>query len=706
MNFFALSNIVIILTNLPLTLFLFLNNKKEKTHIILGLLCFSAVLWGIGAYGYSSTLNKEMALFWWKFANVGSIFSTVTFYFFILSYLGIHQKYLSWTISLTTVFFLYLNFFETDMFIGNLELAFNQFYYINWPINKITPYLIYYLLYYFILLSYSFILLLKNFRQATRIKKQQMKYLIIGMLIGFIGCHSCFAPVFGLDLYPYLNIFIAFYTIPIIYAIIRYRLMNLTLVITKASIFVLVYALVLGIPLWLGYKHDLWQQSVWLMLFLASVGPYIYSYLRKQAENTLLQEQKVYQKTLKQASYGIGRIKDLPTLNSLIYRTLSKSVGIHQCAVYLNPDKDANQSHPLHLAQHDGSYPERLMVTEPVLNALRSFREPFITEELSDKSSMQTDKKNLAEFLNGLNCHVVIPVIQSDKLLCLILLGEKSNHTLYTDDDLTVFSILATQAGLAIENCQFIEEEQERIKSEGARARRESMDMMVSTMAHEIDNPITSVIGNSEIVREYVEMNKSHMPEKAYEEINTALRFVENDAERVSKIIKAVEAYSKGGEGQIKPVSVYDALEPYHTLLILVKKKIPGVNYTEEVQDNLPPVMAEVILLEEILINYAENAFHAVQHNDEKNVNLKITNHNDKLRIEITDNGYGIPRRIKEQLFEVPTTTKGSSEGTGIGLYRIRQICLILNAQYGVDSQGENKGSCFYVEIPFIKGGH
>ena len=51
----------------------------------------------------------------------------------------------------------------------------------------------------------------------------------------------------------------------------------------------------------------------------------------------------------------------------------------------------------------------------------------------------------------------------------------------------------------------------------------------------------------------------------------------------------------------------------------------------------------------------------------------------------------------------MPTTTKGSSEGTGIGLYRVRQICELLKAKYGAESEGRGKGAMFYVDIPVYK---
>ncbi|MBF0533196.1 MAG: hypothetical protein HQL23_08925 [Candidatus Omnitrophica bacterium] len=53
---------------------------------------------------------------------------------------------------------------------------------------------------------------------------------------------------------------------------------------------------------------------------------------------------------------------------------------------------------------------------------------------------------------------------------------------------------------------------------------------------------------------------------------------------------------------------------------------------------------------------------------------LKVFSQNKHVRIEVHDNGYGMPQKILEGIFTTPATTKGSSEGTGLGLYRVRQM--------------------------------
>jgi len=639
-----------------------------------------------------------LALFLWRINHIGVIFIPIFLTHFTFLFLGIQDKRktlipISYTIGLA---FLALN--ATPLLILNVTPKFSFRYFIN-PGVLYYPFIGLWVGWAF----YGNTMLLKEYFRTTGYRKQQMKYFCWAILFSYIGGVPNFLPTFNIEIpwiMPYGTYAIPFYALVAAYSIIRYRLIDIRLTITKISIFFAVYALVLGVPFLLSYNYQMPNEALWLMLILATAGPYIYTFLRKQAENKLFQEQIAYQKTLKQASYGIGKIKKLDTLVKLIDRILIRSVGIEQCAIYLiDQDEDAPV---FNLTKNIDSLPSTITIPTEVLNALKKHNVPFIIEELVYQNQNNSDVKGMVAFLKTFQSEIVIPIVQSDRLLSLILLGKKKDHSIYTNDDLTVFTILASQAGLAIENCLFIEAEKERLQREGASTRRESLDMLVSTMAHEIDNPIQGAIGQAAMLKMCLDFFRDHLPKETMDEVSQYCEKIEFNCLRVSKIVKAVENYSKRETGDLKPITLEDVIIPYHSLVPMIQKKHKSVKYTEDIGKSLPPVWAEEIMIEEILMNLVENAYHAVIHNEgDKTVHLHIfKKDNDYIRINVQDNGYGIASKIKNQLFQVPTTTKGSSEGTGLGLYRIRQICDILKANYGVESKGRGCGALFYVELP------
>jgi len=653
--------------------------------------------------------SERMATLWDKICLIGVVFIPATFLHFTFTFLKSNQnaRVIIKFCYVLSIIFLSLNF--TPYFIKETGPIYKlRFFTVPGP-GYLT-----FLVYYSAAVVCGICLLYRGLNKARGLYRQQLLYLFWGTLIGYSGGSLNYNLVLKYppyELVPWGNYLIGIYGILIAYAIVKYRLMDIKLAITRMGIFLCVYALVLGIPFGVGIKYlgtGLWLMPVSLMAVCATVGPFIYLYIQKKAEEQLLVEQRQYQATLRQASLGMGRIKDLKRLLNLIVYVVARVVRVEHASVYLL-DRDSGKYMLKAFKGHKIDSPNTTVFSfdDPLVHYLQKVKEPVLYEELEQKVHDGRDN-NLREAvgtMKTLHAELAVPCIIDERMQAVVILGRKRSEKTYSHDDLVVFSILASQSAMAIENCHFIEAEKEALKVEGARARRESLDMLVSTMAHEIDNPLASVVGNADMMREFVINAKSRVPEDVFLEITRSAQVVINEALRVSKIVKAVEDYSKGGEGMLKPTSIYEVLESYHTLMILIRKNIPGVDYTEDIASGLPAILADKILVEEILINYAENAFHAVRGNiGEKIVCLRIYNDSDQmLAIEMRDNGYGIPAKIHKQIFEVPTTTKGSSEGTGLGLYRVRQICGILKAQYGARSDGPDKGSVFFVKIPFAK---
>ena len=699
MNIYSLPPLVSSLLFLIVGIFVFVKSPRGFLRLAPFLLTtFVTFWWQFSWFILFNTQNTEAAFLLVKIGYSGITFIPIAFFHFYSRFLDKkeNKKWLNIYYSIAFVFLSLL--WSTNLYVKGFYEYFWGFYPKAGILHPI------FLTYLTVVALHSFcLLIIAGHKENWKgVKSNQIKHLLLSFFIYCLAA-SDFAVNYGVEFYPvgFLTILLCLGIVG--HAIVKYRLMDVTLAITRAGIFIFVYTLVLGIPFGIGFKYlgtGLWLLPVILMTIFATAGPYLYFYLQKQAENKLLENQIAYQITLKRASYGIGKIKKLDTLIKLMNRILIRSVGIEQCAIYLI---DQDEEDPIfNLTKKTDSLPLRITVTPEILKTLKKHSEPFIIEELVYHNPDNTDIKQMIEFLKTFQSEIVIPIVQSDKLLSLVLLGKKKDRSIYTNDDLTVFTILASQAGLAIENCLFMKAEKERLEREGASARRESLDMLVSTMAHEIDNPIQGAIGQAEMLKICLGFFRSLLPTETMDEVKQYCEKIESNCMRVSKIVKAVENYSKRETGHLKIVDLEEVITPFHSLVLMIQKKYKNVKYTEDIEGSFPPVRAEEIMIEEILMNLVENAYHAVIHNDgEKTVHLHVFKKDDNyVRIDVIDNGYGIASKVKNQLFQVPTTTKGSSEGTGLGLYRIRQICEILKAKYGVESEGRGSGALFYVELP------
>jgi len=226
-----------------------LSNKKLNLIWIFVCLCVS--IWGWGSFKFTTTTSKEAAYFWWKIAHIGVILTPVGYSHFVFEFLKLnkpYQKILLFCAYVLAGLFIFLNFFYPYTFIGGLSYTFNQYYSHNWTLRKSPLYLAFYLLFYWVLLMYTFLQLIISFSNAKGLIRNQTKYFIVASIIAWLGPHGDFLPVFNINVYPYSNFLIAIYPFVITYAIIKYRLMDVKIAITRAGIFLFVYTLILGLP--------------------------------------------------------------------------------------------------------------------------------------------------------------------------------------------------------------------------------------------------------------------------------------------------------------------------------------------------------------------------------------------------------------------------------------------------------------------------
>jgi signal transduction histidine kinase len=694
MNYFSITNLIIVAINLPIGIFLLATSRDKKANRLLGYLCIAAVIWGIGSYNYSITNSKEIALFWWQIANVGSIFSTVIFYYFILSYLNIKRKFLSVLVNLVTVFYLYLNFFYSGIFIGNLKFTFNQFYYISWPSNVLSPYLIYYFCFFFLLLSYSFYVLVKEYIKTSGLRRLQMKYLILGMVIGFIGCHACFLPIFGLHIYPYLNILIAFYTAPICYAIIKYRLMDIKLAVTRAGIFLILYTLILGIPFWLGFNllgSGLWLLPMAFMAFFATLGPFIYFYVQRHAENQLLQEQRRYQTTLRQASAGMSRIKELKRLLNLIVYVVARAVRLEHALVYVH---DANKqqyligAHKLRVGYF--KFPDLIPESSPLIKYFKNSTVPIVYEEIKRKAEDTNDEelKAIEKVVLSLEGAIIFPIIIEERLLAIIVLGKKISGKFYGEDDLSVFTILANQAALAIENAQFYEDMKKTQEQLFQAEKMATIGTMADGLSHQINNRFHALGFISGDALDTIQMNKNEpMSEKLKEimkDLEQAFTRVQENVVQGGEIVQGLLRYTRKGDAGFSPIEFEAAFKSAYEMaqfkikvhdLKIIKTYDPSV---------IPKIKGNFTQLQEVFFNLIDNGYDAMM---QRKTEQKEPGYQPTLKLHITsigpeeveiifqDNGIGVKDDDTHKLFTPFFTTKLSSKkGTGLGLYVIKKI--------------------------------
>jgi signal transduction histidine kinase len=237
MNAFALSGLLTGITSSVLGTLVYIKRPDRGPNRLWALFAMAVAVWGFGSYKIALTTDMATAFWWWKLTHVGVILIPVLFSHFICVFLNIKRTFSIIVTYIAGLSFLLMNLF-TDLLVRNMRFVFSSFYYDS-PPGPVYPYFV---VFFFSMIAYGHYELWKAYRHATGIKKDQIKYFFLATAVGFTGGGTCFLPVFGIDIYPYLNFTVPLYPILMSYAIVRYRLMDISVVINKGVAYFIVLA--------------------------------------------------------------------------------------------------------------------------------------------------------------------------------------------------------------------------------------------------------------------------------------------------------------------------------------------------------------------------------------------------------------------------------------------------------------------------------
>jgi len=214
---------------------------------------------------------------------------------------------------------------------------------------------------------------------------------------------------------------------------------------------------------------------------------------------------------------------------------------------------------------------------------------------------------------------------------------------------------------------------------------------MASGIAHEINNPLTSILGYSDLL----------MRQEIPENIRQDLALIHDSAERVAQIEKRLLAFSR----QQKPERNY--LDINH--LIVTALELRGyamqnenIRVRTELADNLPWIISDGGQLQQVLVNVIMNAETAMK-TAHRGGNLKIISRHDgdTVNIIISDDGPGISEENLERVFDPFFTTREVGQGTGLGLSVCHGIMTELEGSISAASQ-PGCGAVFTITLPAI----
>ncbi|UCC64218.1 MAG: GAF domain-containing protein, partial [Anaerolineae bacterium] len=407
--------------------------------------------------------------------------------------------------------------------------------------------------------------------------------------------------------------------------------------------------------------------------------------------------ERVLAQNLRQSAEALVRSAHLEDTLSLIINQLGAVVPFDRALVMLAEGDDlrivASQGflEPAEITGKTYRYPDVLL-----LHAALGHDGALVVQ------NMQQDSRG-AELLGDITLEgtwIGVRLIVWETVMGLLTISSQEPDC-YGTQDIEAVKAFAHQAALALEHDRIVRELESRVADlQEAQnhlmrvARLSAAREVAAGVAHQINNPLTAVILESDMLLEELETN--HPGYESAQAIHEA-------AERAGAVTRRLLDLSRLEPLSMKLLNVNDSLQ--NTITLIRSQVEPTILLVIGLAPRLPLIEASQDHIEDVWINFLLNARDAVR--DVEGGTIRVSSalnvKDQSIIVTIKDNGAGIPAEHLDRVFDPFFTTKAERQGTGLGL----SVCHDIVARHGGSIQvesAEGQGTTFVVTLPLGRG--
>ena len=266
--------------------------------------------------------------------------------------------------------------------------------------------------------------------------------------------------------------------------------------------------------------------------------------------------------------------------------------------------------------------------------------------------------------------------------------NSNGNLTGYRGVDSDITELVKTETAL----------ENERIKGR-FNEKMVALGEMAAGVAHEINNPLTIIIGKTGQLNDLINQLKIQ-PEHS-EKLHKQSASIERMAQRIARIIRGLRNFSRDGTND--PFLKSKVQEIFDDVLPLCEQRFKNHDVVVTISEIPPDLMIEcrVTQLSQVLLNLLSNSYDAITHPKEKWIKIEVKDLGNAVEFSVTDSGSGVPGTLHEKIFHPFFTTKEVGKGTGLGLSIAKGIIENHQGNIWIDSNTSN--TCFKFQIPKMR---
>ncbi len=676
----------------------------------LSFVCFalSVGLWSVFYFFWQIAGSEEDAISLTRILMGAAAFIPISFFYFTTTFRGYSHKY-QMVSGVVISFCFAIVSISTSGIVAGVSPKMGVEY---WP--DAGPLLKYYLLFWFYYVVGSIVVLSRDFRRQHENKKNQIKYILIGTVIGFTGGATNFFLWYDIPIPPIGNVLVSFYVFGVSYATARYRLMDVDLALVKGAAFFFVVALVaLAYPVsWIlidsggagGRQAEIFVKqylvSFVLVGFLFLAAPRFMKRLNAFVETQLKQSQYNYRNQLRWLIRKIDQLERSEEIFSKTATFLCDQLSVEAVAVFIR-EKTA-MSFVLRARAGAKDFEIRALdEQDSLVEVMNKVGGVICVEELRQHIDAGGDGSLPIESgvrkLSELGVEILIPLLTEERLHGFFLLGKRWPRNYYSEPDLALFEVLGMEiaASIRIRELERRSAENEKLMALGT---------MAAGLAHELRNPMVSV-------QTYISMLEDECAGPVLIKDTKMLGIIQRDLRRMNEIVHNVGAFAQNVPLEMNPVDLRSVVD---TAIEVEAENIQRRDVRTTVHCQVThPVRGDFNQLVQVFQNLIMNATQAFQENHEKLITItaveKLENNGrGVVLVTVEDTGPGIDMEIIRNLFEPFVTTKATGSvsehrGMGLGLAIVKQI---IESHQGIVEafNRPSGGSLFRILLPLMQG--
>jgi GAF domain-containing protein len=294
---------------------------------------------------------------------------------------------------------------------------------------------------------------------------------------------------------------------------------------------------------------------------------------------------------------------------------------------------------------------------------------------------------------HGFPSVLVVPILFQDALLGVLVLFGRAPFVMDAADQDLLESFLA-QAALAIHNASVHEElraahqnlersQEQLIHSEKLSA----LGQLVAGVAHELNNPLSAVLGNAYLAE----------PKVSDPLVLRHIKGIREGAERAAQIVRNLLQFARKLTSSREDIEIDQLVERVLTL-VANAGVTQSIDIVRDLAPGLPSTAGDPGQIQQVLLNLVTNAFQAMEDaGGQLTVRSRLVA--GRIRIEVEDTGPGVPAEIRTRIFDPFFTTKPVGKGTGLGLSVAHGIVSAHEGRIWVD-EGAAGGARFVIDLP------